>query len=268
MFKRPKKYPYKDTTLVVYLVLRLLVLFTLAHNIYLKQWSNVFLTLITLFLLILPSIIAKRIQVELPTTFEITVLVFIFAAEILGSLSNFYGRVSHWDTMLHTMTGFIATGVGFAIIDILNEQDNFIFNIAPAFVAVVGFCFSMTVGVMWEFGEYFMDRYFLMDGQKDTIVERIASVHLVEPIGSEMTVIDDILETQIIYVNKNNEKDVLTIKEGYLDIGLNDTMKDLLVNMLGSIVYSIFGWLYLENREKYGLAGEFIPRRLKSKNDQ
>lgn len=256
------KRPYKDTTLKVYLVLRLLVIFVTLHNIYLKQWSNVFLSLLTLFLLLLPSIIARQLQIKLPTTLEVVVLIFIFAAEILGSLSNFYGRVSHWDTMLHTLTGFIATGIGFAIIDILNRREDLIFKLSPKFVAVVGFCFSMTIGVMWEFGEFFMDRHFVMDGQKDTLIHTIKSVHLTKPVGSQMDVIENIIETHIIYINEQGQEEVFVVEEGYLDIGLNDTMKDLFVNMVGSVIFSFFGWFYLENRDKYRFAGRFIPRIL------
>ena len=258
-----QKHPYKDTPLKVYLILRLLVILITLHNIYLKQWSNVFLSILTLLLLVLPALISRRAQIELPTTLQVVVLIFIFAAEILGSLSNFYGRFSHWDTMLHGLTGFIATGIGFATIDILNKKEDFMFSIAPKFVAVVGICFSMTVGVVWEFGEYFMDNNFGQDGQKDTVVQTIRSVRLTKPYGSQMDVIDNIIETQIVYVNEQGQREVFIVEDGYLDIGLHDTMKDLIVNMGGSIIFSVFGWLYLENRNKYNFAGRFIPKILK-----
>lgn len=48
-------------------------------------------------------------------------------------------------------------------------------------------------------------------------------------------------------------------QKGYLDIGINDTMKDLLVNLVGAILFSILGFLYIKNRDEYKFAEEFMP---------
>lgn len=106
---------------------------------------------------------------------EIAIAVFVFAAEILGEISNFYGQIPFWDTILHTINGFLAAAIGFSVIDLLNIHAKGI-KMAPMFVALVSFCFSMTVGVLWEFFEFGSDRLLHLDMQKDRIVQSISSV--------------------------------------------------------------------------------------------
>ena len=61
-----------------------------------------------------------------------------------------------------------------------------------------------------------------------------------------------------------NGKELAVIEGGYLDIGIIDTMKDLLVNFIGAIVFSFIGFMYIKNREKYKFATHFIPTSDKS----
>ena len=68
--------------------------------------------------------------------------------------------------------------------------------------------------------------------------------------------VKDIKETQII-----TKDSTVVINGGYLDIGINDTMKDLLVNFIGAVVFSFLGYLYILNREKYKFATHFIPTK-------
>lgn len=249
----------RETKLGLYIVLRLLVLATMIRQMMLGNWHNVFMCLLTLMLFLIPSILEKRLRVRLPNTLEAIILLFIFSAEILGEINNFYGTFKHWDTMLHTLNGFLAAAIGFSLIDILNRNDKFHISMSPLFVALVSFCFSMTIGVMWEFFEFTGDQLLNMDMQKDRVVQRISTVEL-EPDGKNIPVIVDNIQQTIIYSQDNKGGPVETVIEGgYLDIGLIDTMKDLIVNFVGAIVFSIFGLLYIKNRDRYKFAGRFIP---------
>ena len=136
-------------TLTVYLVLRVVVVLTLVRAFLRGEFESVLLCGLTLVLLILPSIFTKRLNIELPSTLEVIILLFIFAAEILGEINSFYIRVPNWDTMLHTMNGFLCAAIGFALVDMLNRSDRFSFKLSPVYLALVAFCFSMTVGVLW-----------------------------------------------------------------------------------------------------------------------
>lgn len=260
MKKNNKKSKIKEKrtiNITVYLVLRFFVILCMVAQILHGNWNNVFLCLLTLILFTVPNIISKTFNISLPTTLEIIVYMFIFSSEILGEIQNFYGIFHHWDTMLHTLNGFLCAAVGFSLIDILNNADDFHINMTPAFVALVAFCFSMTIGVLWEFFEFSADRYFSTNMQKDRIVETISSTKL-NPSGKNIPIkIKDINRVKIY--SENNEK-ITIIENGYLDIGLNDTMKDLYVNFIGALVFSIIGYLYILNRDGYKFAERFIPK--------
>lgn len=251
---------FDKKTIAVYFTLRLLVILVMIIQILHGNWEAVFLCVLTLFLFLVPFFIDKKLKIDLPTPLEIVILLFIFAAEILGEIQNFYGIFPYWDMLLHTLNGFLCGAIGFSLIDILNENKNKkkTFKLSPIYVALVAFCFSMTIGVLWEFFEYGVDKVMKYDMQKDKIVENISSVLLNENGENFPVILENILSTTIYY-QENGEIREENIK-GYLDIGLNDTMEDLLVNFIGAFTFSIFGYLYIKNREKYRLVEGFIPR--------
>lgn len=240
------------SSFAVYAFLRGFVVLAFIRQIINRNYENAFLCILTLILLVMPSLIQLKLKVELPSVLEIILLLFIFAAEILGEIHAFYIKIESWDTILHTMNGFLMAAIGFALVDILNRQEKLTFQLSPLFMAVVAFCFSMTIGVLWEFFEFFMDYFFMLDMQKDTIVTGISSVML-DPTGGNTPT--KITEIQDVIVNGQN----LGLG-GYLDIGIIDTMKDLFVNFIGAIVFSIIGYFYVKTKGKGRFAKRFIPR--------
>ena len=251
-----KLFQNKKTVLTVYFVLRALVILAMVHQIFLGNWENVFLCGLTLILFLMPSILERKFKVDLPDTLEIVILLFIFAADILGEIAEFYIRVPHWDTALHTINGFLFAAVGFAIVNMLNEDKRVAMRLSPVSVALVAFCFSMTIGVLWEFFECSMDLFFLLDMQKDSVVNQISTVMLDPTGGNTAVVIRDI--TDVIVVAGGEE--ISLGLGGFLDIGLLDTMKDLFVNLIGAVVFSIVGYFYVKSRGKGRFAGRFIPK--------
>lgn len=245
------------SSFVVYMVLRIMVILMMILQIFNKNYENVFLCVLTLLLFIVPSFIQVNLKIELPTALEITILVFIFAAEILGEIQAYYIKFPFWDTVLHTINGFLMAAIGFALADILNRSKKISFQLSPAFLAIVAFCFSMTIGVIWEFFECGMDLFFGFDMQKDTIVNSISSVMLDPTGGNTPTAIHNITDVMV------NGKSLGL--GGYLDIGLLDTMKDLFVNFIGAVVFSVIGYFYVKSRGQGKFAKRFIPR-LKNKS--
>lgn len=247
------------SSFVVYFVLRLLVIVMMVLQLLNRNYENVFLCALTLLLLVIPSFVQVTFKVELPTTLEIIILLFIFAAEILGEISEFYLMFPFWDTVLHTMNGFLAAAIGFSLVDLLNRSERTVFKLSPLFTAIVAFCFSMTIGVLWEFFEFGMDLIGGYDMQKDTVIHMIRSVTL-DPAGHNVPyVLDGITETAV------NGKELGL--GGYLDIGLIDTMEDLIVNFIGAFLFSVIGFFYVKNRGKGGLVGRFVPRRKRADRD-
>lgn len=144
-----------------------------------------------------PSIIQIGFKIELPTTLEIIILLFIFSAEILGEIQSFNILFPMWDTMLHTMNGFLAAAIGFSLAVLMNNNERLKFDLLPLFMAIVAFCFSMTIGVVWEMFEFGMNTFAGLDIQKDTVIQSITSVTL-DPTNSNIPITIDYIQSVII----------------------------------------------------------------------
>lgn len=234
-------------------VLSFLVLMTMIRQMFTGNYENVFVGVLTLVLFMVPLFVDKHLGIDIPPALEAIIYIFIFAAEILGEINSFYTRIPYWDTMLHTINGFLCAAIGIALVDILNRSDKFTFKLSPLFVAVVAFCFSMTVGVLWEFFEFAMDQLLHIDMQKDFIVTQINSVTL-NPEGLNVVVREPVNSLIV------NGEDWIELYGGYIDIGLFDTMKDLLVNFIGAVVFSVIGYFYVKSQGKSEFAKNFIPK--------
>ena len=251
--------PKSKAELIAYILLRGAVLIVLVAELLTRQWFNVFLCFLTLLLFMVPTMVERRLQLELPGPLEIVILCFIFSSAILGEIAEFYVKIPGWDTMLHTVNGFLMTAIGFSLIDLLNRSPRCHISLSPFFVAFVAFCFSMTTGVIWEFVEFGIDRTIHLDMQKDYVITALSSVSL-NPDGANVPVmIRDIRATTILWQEGDALRETV-VAGGYLDIGLADTMKDLLVNCLGAVVFSLIGVAYLHRRGKGSFVRGLIPR--------
>mgnify|MGYP004637969405 FL=1 len=246
----------KRSVTLVYILLRTSVVLVMLAQIFNRNFENVFLCVLTLLLFMMPSFMKRKLDVELPNTLEIIILLFIYAAEILGEIGAYYVTFPYWDTVLHTLNGFLCAAIGFSLVDILNRSSSKRFNLSPLYMAIVAFCFSMTVGVIWEFFECTMDQLFFLDMQKDTVVGAIGSIMLDAPGGNHPVVIKNI--TDVIVVQADGTRTALGLG-GYLDIGLLDTMEDLFVNFVGALTFSIIGYFYVKSRGENKFAKRFIP---------
>ena len=248
------------SSFIVFYTLRLLVLVVLVRQLFLRNYEGAFFCVLTILLLYAPSWLQVKLRIELPPPLEITILCFIFAAEILGEVNAFYVNVPNWDTMLHTLNGFLAAAVGFSMVLLLNDDERLTFDLSPFFLALVAFCFSMTIGVLWEFFEFGMDYFFHTDMQKDTVVNAIYTVALDPTRTNKVVAVKGIQDVVI-----NGES--LGVG-GYLDIGIIDTMKDLFVNFIGAVVFSVTGFFYARSKgEKRTPAQSFVPSKKTEETD-
>ena len=229
----------------LYLILRALVILTLYRCLLRGNYESVGICVLSLLLFLLPSFFETRLKIQIPTAFEMTIYLFIFAAEIMGEINHYYVLIPGWDTMLHTINGFLCAVVGFSLVDLLNRNSEDI-KLSPLYVTLVAFCFSMTIGVLWEFLEFSIDQILHLDSQKDYIVNCFNSVTLDPNHSGALIHVSNITET-IIHTASGETS---LIENGYLDIGIIDTMKDLFVNFLGAIVCSVLGYWYITQREK------------------
>lgn len=244
---------------LLYTVLRVLVIVALVRAIMNGNYNGAFICLLSLGLFLVPSLLEQGFKIHIPPLLEGTIYLFIFSAEILGELNHFYAAIPYWDTILHTLNGFLAAAVGFSMIDLLNRNSKN-FRLSPFYLCLVAFCFSMTIGVIWEFFEYAADALLNIDMQKDNILQNINSVTLDPAQAQNVSHINDIVRTEITTASG----DVFVIDGGYLDTGLADTMGDLFVNFLGALTFCIFGYIGLHHADKHkkaSLVFDLVPSR-------
>lgn len=246
----------KKAVTLVYILLRTSVLLVMLAQIFNRNFENVFLCVLTLLLFSLPSLLERKLDIDLPNTLEIIILLFIYAAEILGEIGAYYVTFPYWDTVLHTLNGFLCAAIGFSLLDILNRHSRARFHLSPLYLAIVAFCFSMTVGVVWEFFECVMDQFFFLDMQKDSIVHSIGTILLDPTGGNHPVALHNIVD--LIVVQADGTQTALGLG-GYLDIGLLDTMEDLFVNFIGALIFSIIGYFYVRSRGQGKFVKRFIP---------
>lgn len=249
---------------ILYIVLTCIVIAVLVGQFFTGNYENCFTCILTLILFLIPSFVDRTLKITLPHTLEVIIVLFIFCAEILGEIRAFYLKIPWWDTMLHAMNGFLMAAVGVSMVDIFNRSELFKFELSPFFVALVAFCFSMTIGVLWEFFEFSMDVLTLTDMQKDTVVNTIATVDLNAAKQNVPIVIRGIEDVMVtggqMTVNGAPMESYTFGLGGYLDIGIFDTMKDLIVNFVGAVTFSVIGFFYIKNRGKGNFARRFIPQ--------
>lgn len=228
---------------ILYSVLRILIIIIGIRSLFNGNYNGAAYCLLSLLLLLVPSLMEQGFSINIPPLLEGSIYLFIFAAEILGEVNYFYMAIPGWDTMLHTINGFLAAAVGFSTVELLNRNSKNI-NLSPFYLTMVAFCFSMTIGVLWEFCEFAFDNLFGMDMQKDFILSSVNSFTL-DPDNIQTCIsIKDIVETRIITADGTT----YFVDGGYLDIGLTDTMKDLFVNFLGALTFCLFGY-FMDKRD-------------------
>ena len=238
----------------VYVLLYLITLAVIILTALNGDWSGTFTGVLALILFLLPAFVEKSFRIELPTTLEIIVILFVFCAEILGEIGMYYTKYPFWDTMLHATSGFIIAAFGFSLVDIANRNRRMQIHLSPFFLSLVACCFSISVGVAWEFFEFFGDMILRTDMQKDFILSAMSSSVLNSP-SQDPIILDSIVQTTITLADGTTH----TVS-GYLDVGLFDTMTDLAVDAIGAIAFSILGFFYVRHRGKGTLVQQFIPK--------
>lgn len=157
-----------------------------------------------LVLMFLPSMLARRFTLEIPSNFYAIYVVFIYCAIYLGEVWSFFYRFKYWDVMLHGFSGLALGVIGFTVVSFLNKDESVRMSLSPFFVAAFAFCFALALGAIWEICEFAIDGIFGVNMQKFALEDG----------------------TQLIG-----------------RAALMDTMKDLIVDTVGALIATIAGYL-------------------------
>ena len=178
------------SSMIITNLVRIALILTYIRGWVMHDHSQDFLIILTFIMTNYPSVLEKRFGVYLPNTLQIIITLFIFAAQVLGEMNNFYDKIPWWDTMLHATSGTILGLLGFMFVYLLNKNRESNVNLSPIFVVLFAFCFAITMGVFWEFFEYASDRLLgynmqkfrmpgqdgLVDTMEDLIVDTIGAI--------------------------------------------------------------------------------------------
>ena len=201
-----------------------------------KQYDRLLLAFATPFIILAPKILELlfRCKIDLP--------VYLFGlfyaiGPMLGQCYNLYYTVSWWDKMLHISGGVMFAFLGLFLFEKYVGKD----KKKMVMTAVFALCFSIAIAVLWEFCEFGADTFLGMDMQDDTVITHINSYLLNEGVG----VAGSIENIEEVIVNGQ----ALPIK-GYIDIGLTDTILDMLLETMGAVVVAI---IYIVSKGKFAV---------------
>jgi len=166
------------TKLWIFVLMRLSVLIAGILAVIDKSWASLGLSMLILLVMFIPSIVERRFKLDIPSEFEIVLVVFIYAALFLGELQQFYFRFWWWDKMLHSFSGLILGNIGFLIVSYLNSNSKMNIQLSPVFVAVFSFCFAVAMGAIWEIYEFTMDKLFGFIMQRGSLDDTMTDIIL------------------------------------------------------------------------------------------
>ena len=207
--------------LVLFVLTEIFAVITLIMISMAGEWTRIALTALTIAFVPLPFLVERLFKQKLTLPAFIIGLSYSIGP-MLGHAYNLYIRLPLWDKFLHLSAGIIFALLGIELAKMLCHGKDL--EVSFWLLAIFGLCCSMSLSVMWEFVEYALDMGLGLDTQTDTVINSIVSVTLNNPI----TDVDEVI------VNGKP----LGIG-GYLDIGLHDTMKDLMVESLGAVIGAV-----------------------------
>lgn len=172
-----------------------------------------------LFVLRIPKFIQDIYHFEIPHLLDFILITFAFSGFILGDVLNFYGRIPYWDSILHTFSGVVIAYVGFIVIQYLDQEYRIPLSVSPLFMSLIVVCVALAIGAIWEIGEYTVDDIFKTNNQQ-----------YMETTRSTLYDEDDIP------------------LQGHE--ALNDTMKDLMLDLAGAIGVACIEYVKLEKKQR------------------
>ncbi|WP_100065505.1 hypothetical protein [Miniphocaeibacter massiliensis] len=167
--------------------------------------------IVGMIVIFLPSQFERKFGLDIPDTMEIMYFIFLFCAIYLGEVKDFYYKIPHWDTILHAFSATMLGSLGFILVQFFNSNQIKGTQLSPFFVSLFAFCFAVTCGAIWEIYEYLADYILGTNMQK--------------------------------FMTANG-----TILTGHN--ALMDTMKDIIVDVIGALFIVSLGYIHLKGLSK------------------
>lgn len=212
------------TEKVLVAILSIFNLISAAYSVHVKNLLYFLSSLASLALVFLPYLVEHFLSCRISMDLKLAYWFLAIGGPVLGNVYRLYHYIRPWDKLLHMLSGFLVAAVGYALPDLF-------FKIPPgkAFKCLFAVSLSVAVGGIWEIYEFILDVLFQMDMQNDTVIDGLSSYLL----GAEKGTIGTLENIQSVTVNGE------PLHTGYIDIGLIDTMKDLIQCLIGSVACAI-----------------------------
>ena len=179
----------------------------------LTLWASV--VILTVLIITAPSEVSNEMAVAHPEVHPksyYVLMIFLYCAIFLGEVRSYYYRFVGWDTVLHFFSAGMLATLAYSIVSILNRSDQVPVSLSPGFLALFAFCFAVAAGAIWEIYEFTGDSLLGMNMQK---WRTEAGVPLVG------------------------------------QAALADTMKDIIVDVLGAGIISLSGYFSMKRQKNW-----------------
>jgi len=170
----------------------------------------------------IPTFLGKKFKFTVPAFLYVLYIVFLYCAIFLGEVRSFYYLIPYWDVVLHSFSSLMLGFFGFMVITVLNRDEDILFNISPVFASLCAFSFAVTIGTAWEIYEFVCDSLLGLNMQKFMLADGTSLI------GHE---------------------------------ALTDTMKDIIIDVIGALISSLVGFFAIKNNKKW-LVPELIDEVL------
>ena len=146
-----------------------------------RQWSVAFVSVWTLLISYVPTVLSRRLGVQLPVQLLALITLFVFATLFLGEVWDFYERYWWWDVALHGGSAMAFGLMGVIFVLLLFEGDRY--AAPPLAMSVIAFCVAISIGAAWEVFEFLMDQIFGLNMQKSGLLDTMWDM-IVDMVGA------------------------------------------------------------------------------------
>ena len=252
--------------LVMYVVTRMIFILVCAVSIIFEDYLTAFLCAIALIVFLLPTFLYNKFSIKVPSALEISAVIFTFMCVVGGEIGNLYAQFPLWDKILHTFSGFLIAAIGLAFIEFFTKRKGSVLRLTPFFAVFFAFMFALGVEVIWEVFEYFVD---ILTGTTDMQADYIIDYFTSKKAGgatNPVPVVVSGIKDVIITFEDGREALVLP---GYIDIGLADTMHDLIVGAAGALLFCTIEFIALVRRDKrmQMIPESFVPKKKETETE-
>lgn len=217
----------EKSTVITFITLELLCAVTMIVSLLRRKLNYAGLCVASMLAMLAPNVVERLMHIQIKPGMKKAIMVYAVAGPVGGNVFQLYYAIPVWDKMLHVFCGVLFAAFGYCVPDLLEpEQEH-----TRAMRCVCALAVAMCIGALWEIYEFCGDQLFGLDMQNDRVITNFSS-YLLGDSASERGAL-----TGITSVVVNGQE--LGVG-GYIDIGIYDTMMDLIVCLAGALGFCVF----------------------------